>query len=88
VNSKEQKALIIKQAIHALIGHIHPAKLEPILQAERDAWYASQQLGMNAQIAAQDHVNATVNDLVDSFDDYRLDAIINRLETAFRIKSR
>ena len=84
--NREQKALVVSQAITAMIVNIYPDKLEPILKAERDAWYASQQLGMNAQIEAQANVKASINSLVNTLDEYKLEAIISRLETALGVE--
>jgi hypothetical protein len=80
----EIKRKIISGAVQRLIGQFSLDDLTAIYKAEQNSHHASAQLGINAQIAAQDSAQTLIREIVAGLSDYKIDRMESNIKTSAR----
>jgi hypothetical protein len=80
----EIKRKIVARAVLRLIGQLTFDELTAIYKAEQNSRHASAQLGMNAQIAAQDTAQTVTREIVEGLSAYQIDEMGRELKLSVR----
>ncbi len=81
---QEIRRSIISEAMQRIIGQLSLDQLKAIYEAEENALRASQQLGISAQIAAQDAARTVTREIFAGLSDYSID----RMEQDIKVSAR
>ena len=74
----------IAQTLGRALGQLSLKDLQKIHDAEMSAWHASAQLGINAQVAAQNNATIAKQEIIAGLSDYQIDRIFHDLKTTIR----
>jgi hypothetical protein len=74
----------IAQTLGRTLGQLSLKDLQKIHDAEMKSWRASQQLGINAQVAAQNNATIVKQEIISGLSDYQIDRIFHDLKTTIR----
>jgi hypothetical protein len=74
----------IAQALDRTLGQLSLEDLQKIHAAKMNAWHAQAQLGINAQVAAQNAALIAHQEAIANLPDYSIDRIFHGLKTTIR----
>ena len=74
----------IAQTLGRTLSQLSLQDLQKIHDAEMNAWHASAQLGINAQVAAQNNATIAKQEIIAGLSDYAIDRIFHDLKTTIR----
>ena len=74
----------IAQTLGRTLGQLSLKDLQKIHDAKMNAWHASAQLGINAQVTAQNAALIAHQEVIANLPDYAIDRIFHDLKTTIR----